>query len=52
MQPLDTATIQQTLPRGQYEVRATAVAVPKEIQPASLRITNERQDANADLLLP
>lgn len=53
VQPLDTATIQQTLPRGQYEVRAgTAVAVPKEIQPALLRITNERQDSNNDLLLP
>ena len=53
VQPEDTATIQKTLPRGQYEVRAgSAVAVPKEIQPAVLRVTKERRDSNGKLLLP
>jgi hypothetical protein len=53
VQPQDTATIQKTLPRGEYEVRAgSSVAVPKEIKPAALRITNERQDSNDRLLLP
>jgi hypothetical protein len=53
VQPEDTATIQKTLPRGDYEVRAgSSAAVPKEIQPAKLRITNERQNSNNRLLLP
>jgi hypothetical protein len=51
--PLDTATIQKTLDPGSYEVRAgTASAVPKEIQPAELRIGKERKNSNSDLLLP
>jgi hypothetical protein len=53
VQPEDTATIQKTLPRGQYEVRAgSSVAVPKEIRPAALNVTNERRDSNDRLLLP
>jgi hypothetical protein len=53
VQPEDTATIQKTLARGDYEVRAgSSVAVPKEITPAKLRITNERRDSNNRLLLP
>jgi len=53
VQPQDTATIQKTLPRGVYEVRAGSdVAVPKEIQPATLKITKERRDTNNDLLTP
>jgi hypothetical protein len=53
VQPQDTATIQKTLPRGEYEVRAgSAVAVPKEIRPATLAVTTERKDSNNKLLLP
>jgi hypothetical protein len=53
VQPEDTATIQKTLPRGDYEVRAGSdVAVPKEIQPAKLKITNQRRDSSDTLLLP
>jgi hypothetical protein len=53
VQPQDTATIQKTLRRGEYEVRAgSSVAVPREIRPAVLTITNERQDSNDRLLLP
>ena len=37
--PQDTATIQKTLKRGTYEVRAgSSAAVPEEIRPARLRI--------------
>jgi hypothetical protein len=51
--PEDTATIQKTLPQGTYEVRAgSAVAVPKEIQPATLKVGRERRDSNNRLLLP
>ena len=53
VQPEDTATIQKTLARGTYQVRAgSAVAVPKEIQPAVLNVTTERKDSNNRLLLP
>jgi len=51
--PLDTATVQKTLDPGSYEVRAgSPKAVPKDIQPAVLRIGKERKDSNSDLLLP
>ena len=51
--PLDTATIQKTLPQGSYEVRAgSSVAVPREIQPAQLTIGPKREDSNDRLLLP
>ena len=51
--PLDTATIQRTLVPGTYEVRAgTRAALPKEIQPAELRIGRKRPDSNNELLLP
>jgi hypothetical protein len=51
--PLDTASIQKTLPRGIYEVRAgSEVAVPKEIRPAELRIGPPRDPSNNRLLLP
>ncbi|MFL5867478.1 MAG: hypothetical protein ACJ766_10320 [Thermoleophilaceae bacterium] len=51
--PEDTATIQKTLPQGTYEVRAgSAVAVPKEIQPATLKVGPERRDSSNRLLLP
>src|SRR3954468_25026596 len=53
VQPEDTASIQKTLARGTYEVRAgSAVAVPKEIAPAKLTVTNERRDSSNRLLLP
>ena len=51
--PQDTATIQKTLRRGTYEVRAgSSAAVPEEIQPAKLVITGERKNSNDRLLLP
>jgi hypothetical protein len=51
--PLDTATIQRTLAPGTYEVSAgTRAALPKEIQPAELRIGKKRPDSNSELLLP
>ena len=51
--PLDTATIRSTLDPGLYEVSAgSAVAVPKEIRPALLRIGRERPSSSGDLLLP
>jgi hypothetical protein len=51
--PLDTATIQRTLPPGTYEVRAGSMrAVRREITPASLDIGAERPNSNSELLLP
>jgi hypothetical protein len=51
--PLDTATIRSSLDPGVYEVRAgSAVAVPKAIRPAVLRIGRERRSSSGDLLLP
>ena len=51
--PLDTATIQKSLPRGVYEVRAGSdVAVPREIRAAELRIGPPRDPSNNELLLP
>jgi hypothetical protein len=51
--PLDTATIQKTLPQGSYQVRAGSEdAVPKEIEPAELRIGPPRRDSSDRLLLP
>jgi hypothetical protein len=51
--PQDTATIQKTLSPGTYEVRAgSAVALPKEIQPAVLKVGRERSNSNNRLLLP
>jgi hypothetical protein len=51
--PEDTATIQKSLPQGNYEVRAgSEVAVPKEIEPAELRIGPDRKDSSDRLLLP
>ena len=51
--PLDTATIRSSLDPGIYEVSAgSAVALPKEIRPALLRIGRERRSSSGDLLLP
>lgn len=51
--PGGTATIQQTLTPGSYEVRAgTEKALRKEIAPAVLEIGEERPSSNNDLLLP
>lgn len=53
IQPQDTATIQKTLPRGKYEVRAgSEEAVEKEIPPAELEIGPDRDSSNDELLLP
>ena len=51
--PLDTATLQRTLEPGQYTVSAgSETAVPKEIQPATLNIGEERKSGSDELLLP
>jgi hypothetical protein len=51
--PGDTLTIQKTLTKGSYEVKAgSEKAVPREIRPAVLRIGKERENSNNDLLLP
>jgi hypothetical protein len=51
--PGDTLTIQKTLTKGSYEVKAgSEKAVPREIRPAVLRIGEERKNSNNDLLLP
>jgi hypothetical protein len=51
--PQDTATIQKTLRRGTYEVRAgSSAAVPEEIRPATLVIGRQRPNSNDRLLLP
>jgi hypothetical protein len=53
VEPGGTVTIQKTLTRGNYEVKAgSEKAVPKEIRPAILRIGKDRQNSNNDLLLP
>jgi hypothetical protein len=51
--PLDTATIQQTLQPGRYTVRAgSEAAVTKEIKPATLVIGKLRKSASGEVLLP
>ena len=51
--PLDTATIQQTLDPGEYTVRAgSEEAVEREIEPAELSIGEERPSGSDELLLP
>jgi hypothetical protein len=51
--PLDTATIQKTLERGEYEVRAGSDTAQKRvIDPATLTIGAQRKSSNDELLLP
>jgi hypothetical protein len=51
--PTGTATIQRTLAPGTYEVRAGSdVAVPKAIEPATLKVGAERPSSSTDLSLP
>jgi hypothetical protein len=51
--PLDTATIQKTLPQGTYEVRAGSdIAVASDIRAAELRVGRPRKDSSDRLLLP
>ena len=53
IQPQDTATIQKTLAKGRYEVRAgSEEAVEREIPSAELVIGPERDPSNDRLLLP
>jgi hypothetical protein len=53
IKPLDTGTIQKTLERGDYEVKAgSEQAVPREIQSAELRIGKPREDSSGETLLP
>jgi len=51
--PLDTATIQASVPPGDYEVRAgSPQAVVREIAPATLEVGPRRPDSNDQLLQP
>ena len=51
--PLDTGTIQRTLAPGDYTVRAGSErAARREIEPATLRIGQERESGSDELLLP
>ena len=51
--PLDTATIQKTLERGTYTVKAgSEKAVAREITPAELKIGAPRKSASDRVLLP
>lgn len=51
--PLDTGTIQRTLPTGEYTVKAGSErAVEREIAPAVLRIGEDRKSGSDELLLP
>jgi hypothetical protein len=51
--PAGTATIQRTLAPGTYEVRAGSdVAMPKEVEPATLKVGAERPSSSTDLSLP
>jgi hypothetical protein len=51
--PLDTGTIQRTLPTGEYTVKAGSErAVKREIEPAVLRIGEDRKSGSDELLLP
>lgn len=53
IQPQDTATIQQTLTPGSYEVRAgSPEATNGEIPPAQLTIDKARSSSNDRILLP
>jgi hypothetical protein len=51
--PGATVTIQKTLTKGSYEVKAgSEKAVPREIRPAVLKIGRKRRNSNNELLLP
>ena len=53
--PLDTAQIQQSLPPGTYDVKATserAVNPDEEIAAATLTVKPNRQTSSDDVLLP
>ena len=53
LNPFETATIQKTLPPGEYEVRAgSEAAVPEAIEPATVSIGEERESGKDTLLLP
>ena len=50
--PRDTAAIQKTLSEGTYTVSAESSGVFSEIQPATIRVGDERESGSDDLLLP
>jgi len=53
VQPQDTATIQETLREGTYEVRAgSSVATPAEIEPGRIVVGPPRDPSNDDVLQP
>ena len=51
--PLDTATLQQTLVQGSYKVKAgSAKAVQKEVKPGTLVVGPPRKSSSGQVLLP
>jgi hypothetical protein len=53
IQPLDTGTIQKTLPPGTYQVKAGSDhAVAKQIDPGELHVGSKRPSSADKLLLP
>ena len=53
IQPLDTGTIQKSLPPGSYQVSAGSdTAVAREIMPAQLTVGKKRASSSGELLLP
>ena len=51
--PLDTATLQQTLVQGRYQVKAgSGKAVQKEVKPGKLEVGPPRKNSSGQVLLP
>ena len=51
--PLDTATLQQTLVQGSYQVKAgSSKAVQKELKPGKLQVGPPRKNSSSQVLLP
>ena len=51
--PLDTATLQQTLVQGSYRVKAgSSKAVQKELKPGRLKVGPPRKSSSSQVLLP
>jgi hypothetical protein len=51
--PLDTARLQQELQEGDYTVKAgSAQAMKRELEPATLKVGEPRDDSSDQLLLP
>jgi hypothetical protein len=51
--PLDTATLQQTLVQGRYQVKAgSSKAVEQELKPGKIEVGPPRKSSSSQVLLP